>query len=144
MSAQVERDPGGGRYVALLLLLVGFAVLGVAATFGYKLYRQHDPFVNDRPDNRDAMTLLKEGRNRPLRPEEFDRALKLLGSAEPLAQLSVIALLQVEAKRDPARREPVLAALAKCQYSEEPGVIRAAQQAVERMNAATPTTTKGP
>jgi hypothetical protein len=114
-----------------LLLLVAAIGLGV----GVWAWQKYDPFIGSRPAVKAARELVEVARKRPLTADEFEQALALAEHHEPLAQLSVIAVLQLEAERDPSRREAAAVALQRCMKSSDDGVCLAAAAAVARVKA---------
>ena len=130
MTTPSEPAPGNRLWLWLLLLLAAVA-LGV----GVWAWQAYDPFVMSRPAVKAARELVDVARQRPLTAEEFERAVALVEHHEPVAQLSVIAVLQLEGGRDPARRDAAVAALARCQKSCDAGVCGAASTAAARLTA---------
>jgi len=119
----------GNRLWLWLLLLVAVIALGL----GVWAWQAYDPFVMSRPAVKSATELVDTARKRPLTAEEFDRALALVEHHEPIAQLSVIAVLQLEGERDPTRRDAAVTALQRCQKSSNAGVCGAASTAAARL-----------
>ncbi len=125
-------EPASGHRLWLwLLLLMAAAALGL----GVWAWQTYDPFVMSRPAVKAAKELVDVARQRPLTAEEFEQALALLEHHEPIAQLSVIAVLQMEGERDPARRDAAVTALQRCQKSSDAGVCGAAAAVVTRLTA---------
>lgn len=122
---------GGHRLWLWLLLLLAAAALGV----GVWAWRTYDPFATSRPAVVEAKGLVDVARTRPLTADEFARAAALVEAPEPLAQLSAIAVLQLEGDRDPTRREAALAALERCRQSGDANVSRSAATAAARLRA---------
>ena len=130
MTTPSEPAPGNRPWLWLLLLVAVIALgLGVWA------WQTYDPFVMSRPAVKAATELVDTARQRPLTAEEFERALALVEHHEPVAQLSVIAVLQLEAERDPTRRDAAVTALQRCQKSSNAGVCGAAATVVTRLTA---------
>lgn len=74
------------------------------------MWQRYDPFVLERPANREARGLLDAARQWPLADDEFSNAIGLLGSGEMIARLTVVAILELEAGRSPERKRQVVAA----------------------------------
>jgi hypothetical protein len=100
------------------------------------LWREFNPFVHRQPAVREAIALRDAARSRPLTDEEFDRLLVAAGSGEPVAVLTSIAVLELEAKRRPDRREKVTAVLTELQQSRNAGVQQSAAAALSRVTGA--------
>ena len=114
----------------LAVLMVALLVPG-----GWWLWRKYDPFFNDRPVNREAVVLMKSARAAPLNAAEFDRAVMLTNANEPMAQFMMIAVMELESKREPKRRDAVLAALDKCAVTAQQDVAQAAKLTAKRIRA---------
>ena len=125
-------EPASGNRLWLwLLLLLAAAALGL----GVWTWQTFDPFVMSRPAVKAAKELVDVARQRPLTAEEFERAIALVEHHEPIAQLSIIAVLQLEGERDPTRRDAAVAAQSRCQKSSDAGVCTAASTAAARLTA---------
>jgi hypothetical protein len=111
----------------VVVVLLGLAV--------YFFGRQYNPYFIYHPDVKSAQSLIQSARNRPLNPEEFREALRLLSSREATAQLSVIAIIELEAGRDEARKAEGLKALQERVNEASPNVARAMRIAIERLNS---------
>ena len=124
------RGAGRSRLALLaVLLVVGLVGVGVGAW----LLQGYDPFLFDRPDMKESGALRDAGINGPLTDAEFGRAVELLPTARPIAQMRLIALLQVEGSRTPARREPAIRALEALPESADEQVRQAARNTVGRL-----------
>lgn len=126
------RDPRSGRSwlrwlsASLVLFLILVAV-------GAWMFKDSDPFILDRPDVKEAAALRDASMKGPLTDAEFGRAVELLSSARPVAQLSLIAILQIEGSRTPARREPAIRALEGLPEKTDGDVRKAARTNADRL-----------
>ena len=122
----------GPILVVLLLLLGGLGVL-----LAIWAWNKYDPFFEYRPGFRDAKENMAIARERPLTPAELNRTMKILDSGESAAQLMAIAILQLEAERDPTLKESVLEALLRCQTTaKDPRVAGGAGTTATRLKSA--------
>lgn len=128
----IPSEPASGNRLWLwLFLLMAAAALGL----GVWAWQTYDPFVMSRPAVKAANELVDTARKRPLTAEEFERALALVEHHEPVAQLSMVAVLQLEGERDPTRRDAAMTALQRCQKSSDASVCGAAATAAARLTA---------
>lgn len=135
MSVDEARDkPPKSKWRRRLLFLAPLVLLAaVLVVVGLRLWKEYDPFVMDRPAMKEAKGLLDASRAGPLGDREFDRAIALLGSDTPAAQLAALTTVQLEAERTPARRERAIAALDGLPESAPANVRQAAQLTAGRL-----------
>ena len=138
MSTELSPHENGPRryrgpiLVVLLLLFGGSGVL-----LAIWAWNKYDPFFEYRPAFRDAKENMAIARERPLTPAEWNRTMKILDSGESAAQLVAIAILQLEAERDPTLKESVLEALLRCQSTaKDPNVAKSAGTVATRLKSA--------
>ena len=138
MSTELSPHDNGlwrfrGPMLVVLLLIFG----GLGVLLAIWAWNKYDPFFEYRPAYRDAKENMAIARERPLTPAELNRTMKILDSGESAAQLMAIAILQLEAGRDPALKDSVLEALLRCQTTaKDPRVAGAAGTAAARLKSA--------
>lgn len=115
------------------LLWVAFLVTAVLVAGGLVVWWIYDPLFGARPDAVEARQLTAAAHSRPLTDDEFDRAVDLLDSVTPAAQISAVTILEGEAVRTSARRERVITALERVQRTGSPTVAQAAGIALGRL-----------
>lgn len=132
MSSDSQRgDQSRSRWVALLCVAILVVVL---SGIGIRLWQQYDPFFTDRPETRAAKSLLdKKSKKQPLTDAEFETAIALLDSGSDFAQISAIAILEVEAITVPARRARAIEALQQLPPAIDLKIRQAASQAASRI-----------
>lgn len=128
-----DGSPTGRRRLKLVAAVLAVLIVCGVLAVGYVLFRQFNPFVLEQPAVKAARQLSDVARSRPLTDEEFDRAVRLLGSGEPIAQLSAVAVLQLEGVREAKRRESAVVALEECGKTASPSVATAARNAATRL-----------
>ena len=130
-------DPPPRRRVHLFLaaLLLG---VGIAAV-GYYLWQQFNPFLNYDQTVQESNELRDAARRGSLTDAQFSRVLELAGpSRKPIVSLSVIATLELEAKRSPGRAEPARQALQELTTHPDANVRTAARTTLSRFSQSSP------
>jgi photosystem II stability/assembly factor-like uncharacterized protein len=127
-------DPPKPRTLRIVLIVM-FAAMAVCGVVGGVVWWQFNPFVTAVPDVAESKRLLDAARGGPLTDAEFDRAVALLDAVSPLAGITTVGTLQLEAERDPARRERVIAALERVQQSGSAQMKQATGPVLARLKA---------
>jgi photosystem II stability/assembly factor-like uncharacterized protein len=131
MSTPADSPPP--RKSLRLILLLMFVAMAVCGVVGFFVWWQFNPFVTSMPDAAESKALLDTARTRPLTDPEFDRAVALLDAVTPLAGITTVATLQLEAERTPERKVKVIAALEKAAASGSPQLRQSAGVVLARL-----------
>jgi len=130
-----DPDPQPRRWPRVAGSLVGLAVGLLLAFVAWWLWREYNPIINQIPAVREANALRDAARAGPLTDEEFERVVNVAGSGEPVAVLSTVAVLELEASRRPDRREKVTAVLTDLQQSRDASVRQSVAAALARITS---------
>lgn len=122
------------RFVKLFVVL-GIAAVAVLVLIGLKVWvwDRYDPTVTERPDVKEAMTLVNARRAGPLTDQQFQRGVELLRSDSDIAQLAAITLVQTDGELTPERKGAAIAALDECAKAAPPKVAETAKRAAARL-----------
>lgn len=138
MSGGLDAPGRGNRRFATLLVLLLVVVLIGLVTLWFAAGRPFDPFVLSRSDNVRAKALSDRARAGSLVDADFEESLGLLKSSEPIAQLMIVSVLELEAGRDAGRRERIIAALKALPPSSDPKLQQAIATSLKRVSEKSP------